>query len=140
MKPVNQTILDFEHGNCMQACVASILELPLEDVPNFMQDGPDQFNFHLDKFCLSLNLTTLDVVLENNNLDLIENCYVIATGKSPRGTEAKHRHAVVWFNGEIIHDPHPSRSGLVGDPESYTLFVLHNPALFVQKDSLYKLL
>ena len=140
MKPVNQTILDFEHGNCMQACVASILELPLEDVPNFMHYGRDEFNFHLEKFCLSLDLTMIDAVFEDDGLDLIKHCYTIASGRSPRATEDWHRHAVIWRNGCMVHDPHPMNNGLAGDPETYALFVLNDPALFIQKDSLYKLL
>lgn len=36
MTPVYQTIFDDKRGNCMQACTASILDLPLESVPNFI--------------------------------------------------------------------------------------------------------
>lgn len=36
MIKVYQTIFDRRKGNCMQAAVASILELPLEDVPHFI--------------------------------------------------------------------------------------------------------
>jgi hypothetical protein len=49
---------------------------------------------------------------------------VIAGGKSPRGTWG---HCVV---GELsragyrmIHDPHPSRLGLVGEPEDFGVFM-----------------
>ena len=38
MKPVDQTILTAPGGNCFAACVASILELPLADVPNFCSE------------------------------------------------------------------------------------------------------
>jgi hypothetical protein len=34
MKPVEQTILAPPHGDCFRACIASILELPIEEVPN----------------------------------------------------------------------------------------------------------
>jgi len=37
MIKVYQTIIDKGHGNCMQAVVASLLELPLEEVPNFIE-------------------------------------------------------------------------------------------------------
>lgn len=36
MTPTVQTKLAPPDGNCMQACVASLFDLPLEDVPNFM--------------------------------------------------------------------------------------------------------
>jgi hypothetical protein len=37
MKKVYQTIVDKDHGNCMQAVVASLFNLNLEDVPNFIE-------------------------------------------------------------------------------------------------------
>lgn len=38
MKPQLQTIL-YPEGNCQAACVASILEIPIDDVPNYHGDG-----------------------------------------------------------------------------------------------------
>lgn len=37
MKKVYQTIVDENKGNCMQAAIASLLELPLEEVPHFLE-------------------------------------------------------------------------------------------------------
>lgn len=37
MKKVFQTITDSGHGNCMQAAMASIFDMELEDVPNFIE-------------------------------------------------------------------------------------------------------
>ena len=37
MTPVFQTIIDPENGDCERACVATILDLPIEDVPNFVE-------------------------------------------------------------------------------------------------------
>jgi len=41
MIKIYQTIVDVGKGNCVQTAVASLLEIPLEDVPNFrtMKDG-----------------------------------------------------------------------------------------------------
>lgn len=39
MKPVEQTKLTYPDGNCFAACVATLLELPLEAVPDFKGDG-----------------------------------------------------------------------------------------------------
>lgn len=33
MKPVDQTTFGAPHGNCLMACVASILEVPLDSLP-----------------------------------------------------------------------------------------------------------
>lgn len=37
MTPVTQTLVGIERGNCLQACVASLLDLPIEQVPNFCE-------------------------------------------------------------------------------------------------------
>jgi len=37
MTRVYQTIVDPNHGNCMQAVIASLLELSLDDVPHFLE-------------------------------------------------------------------------------------------------------
>lgn len=37
MKKVYQTIVDKDKGNCMQAAIASLLDLELNDVPNFIE-------------------------------------------------------------------------------------------------------
>jgi hypothetical protein len=51
--------------------------------------------------------------------DIPKNEYLIASGKSPRGFS----HAVIWKNGVMVHDPHPSQDGLVGEPSYYIQFV-----------------
>lgn len=44
MNKVYQTIVDKGHGNCMQAVIASLLELPLEEVPHFLEFGDHWFS------------------------------------------------------------------------------------------------
>jgi hypothetical protein len=44
MIKIYQTIIDKSHGNCMQAAIASLLELSLEEVPNFNTLGHEWFN------------------------------------------------------------------------------------------------
>jgi len=51
--------------------------------------------------------------------------YAIAGGPSPRGIEDGH--AVVVRNGELVHDPHPSRSGLSGPIEDYEFLIRIHP-------------
>jgi hypothetical protein len=44
--------------------------------------------------------------------------YAVATGQSPR--YAGVGHAVVWeFGVGMVHDPHPSRAGIVGEPQTF---------------------
>lgn len=43
MTPVFQTIISDKQGNCMQAAIASLLDLPLESVPHFVSFGHKWF-------------------------------------------------------------------------------------------------
>jgi hypothetical protein len=122
MKPVDQTVHKFPNGNCMQACVASVFELPLEDVPNFMRDGPDSFNRILNNWLSRRGLVSLDARFED---EVTQDCYMIACGDSLRGDV---KHAVVYYNGKMVHDPHPDREGVKDEGLTYTLFVVKNPA------------
>jgi len=47
--PVNQTIVSKGDGDCTRACVASILELSIEQVPHFLRFKEIWFN-HLTSF------------------------------------------------------------------------------------------
>jgi len=39
MTPVYQTLVSKTNGNCMQAAFASLFDLPLDEVPNFIEHG-----------------------------------------------------------------------------------------------------
>ena len=126
MIPVKQTISNFVNGNCMQACVASIMEVPLETIPNFMCDGEEFYERNLNAWLKYQNFITIDVVIDKYNTGMLKDCYVIATGESPRSPDLNH--AVVYYNGKMVHDPHPDNTGIIGDPKMYTVFVSRNPA------------
>jgi hypothetical protein len=111
MKPVDQTILhDPESGavgNCMQAALASILDMDLDDVPHFVQLYPDSkecgdamFQWLLEGHVLWMQLSPEEPVPADMPCLLY--------GKSERGLS----HVVVGRGRTIIHDPHPSRAGL----------------------------
>lgn len=100
MKPVDQLFrVDRDgHGDCVRACVASILELPADRVPHFGLFGWNWMHA-LASFCS----VALVVPYEAEG-------FWIATGISPRGIG----HACVYSGHSLAHDPHPSRGGLVG--------------------------
>lgn len=118
MKPIMQTDTTFETGNCGEACIASILEIPIEGIPmlhnpNDPKDG-HTYCKNLRKFLHQFGLSYIDVAMREgcDPKDFFKDCWILATGPSPRGTEEWHRHAVVWRNGKVVHDPHPSGDGL----------------------------
>lgn len=101
-------------GDCFLACVASVLEIPLEEVPYEITLAMDEEGvrwFHeLEEF-----LETYDMRAEFLPQSRApDDQYLIAGGQSPRFSDL--RHAVVWKGGEVVHDPHPSRDGIVGEP------------------------
>lgn len=108
-----QTILhgQFEdkEGNCTQAAVATLLGLPLDDVPDFNNIHKDKphsgwFWNHLRTFFLSkgYHLETMGGRRSFSGL-------YMASGPTIRGTQ----HIVVMHDGALYHDPHPSRAGIL---------------------------
>ncbi|MGW5477693.1 hypothetical protein [Streptomyces sp. NPDC004008] len=105
MKPVTQTILHGDPsgrpGDCLRAAVASLLELPLLAVPHFVEY--DDWLERLAAFCMEHGYQPIMCSLDTHVP------YGMAWGPSERGV----RHAVVWIDGAVAWDPHPSRAGLL---------------------------
>lgn len=125
MIPVDQTTFGFPGGNCLSACIASLLELPIEEVPYFGADG----NW-LDR--LALWLTPRGFWPLICPLDRDARWYPpvlhILSGKGPRDLGRPDvLHSVVAYGNEIVHDPHPSRAGLITH-EDVVLLVPVDPA------------
>ncbi len=134
MKPVDQDDFTFTTGNCFSACLASLLELPLANVPKFMaeEDWFRAVNRWLEQF----NLRFIDIKWESNfAIDPLVGGYCILTGSSPRNPEIYHSIvALVDRNkeGQVTfcesHDPHPDRGFLAGEPASIGFLVIIDPA------------
>ncbi len=114
MRPVDQCVIDPHNGDCFAACVASILDLSLDEVPNFMEQPGD----HWFTVALAwLNDRGLTVEVKRGKEGCAVVCtppgYWIGSGKSPRGD---YHHAVVFRGDTMAYDPHPNREGLDGPP------------------------
>lgn len=102
MIPVYQTMTTANDGmgNCMGACVASIMELPLRDVLH--RPGPTppgQFWRAWEDWFIARGLFL-------NHRGEPPNGYAIAGGNLIRQGK-RCGHYVVVFNGEVVHDPYP---------------------------------
>lgn len=119
MKPVDQNKFGVGQGNCFSACVASLLELPLADVPYFMgeEDWLPGFAMWLEPRGFYPVIFGLALAEEWRPMGLH-----ILGGIGPRGA-----HAVVARGSEVVHDPHPSREGLT-ILEDVTILVPLDPA------------
>jgi hypothetical protein len=112
MTPVNQTKLfhsgGIGNGDCYAACLASLLDLPLWMVPPFDQmfgrsDWRVRTNRWLERF-FKMEL----VRTEGHDWKALPEFY-IANGPGARGVY----HSVIFRSGELAHDPHPSKSGVL---------------------------
>lgn len=103
MKKVDQTIFDTSFGNCFAACIASIFELELDQVP-FPDGNSENFWRIYDKWFTERGFSVVNL----KRGDFIPNGFCLGVVSSPRhpGTD----HAVVIHNGKVVHDPHPSRA------------------------------
>ncbi len=102
-------------GNCLQACVASIFDLPLDQVPHFV--AQQNWWGSLEAWLGERGLVPIWVPRG----DVFPwNAHYLATGNSPRGP---FKHVVVERNGEMVHDPHPDGTGLDGPRTGVYLFV-----------------
>ena len=106
MKQVTQTITigdgSGRPGNCLQAAVASLLDLDLADVPHFI-DCPPEVDW-LERLVAFGAEHGYSVVYRGEPV-----AFGLAFGRSPRDAS----HAVVVIDGEVVWDPHPSGDGLV---------------------------
>ena len=120
---LDQTILhsDTTRGNCMQACVASILGLPLRDVPHFAADADKTAHYGFLRF---MDSHGFDVVRDDFHRSF--DGYYLACGPTARGTH----HMVVMRDGKLAHDPHPSKAGLHKVDFVYSLLA-RDPAIHV---------
>lgn len=125
MRKVFQDRFGKPDGNCLAACVASILELSLKDV-DFKNDENwwDNLQEKVESLGYVAKYFTYDDKKENDKQKLFEeisqlsnkyNEYYIACGMGPRGL----LHCVVMKGGLIEHDPFPSGGGIELPPEDY---------------------
>jgi hypothetical protein len=119
--PVLQSETELGRGNCLAACVASILELSTDEVPNFRL-APDPW-VALQTWLVDRGLVAVRVAAGPEAVYPMPKVHCILTGPSPRNPVG---HAVVGiWDGErtiMVHDPHPDGTGLAGPPEWVTFF------------------
>lgn len=120
------------YGDCFRACVASIIELPTEAVPHIFFDGHEppeapagvpglpgwhRLNSYLARLPVPLHALGFKLpdaeALEQWNISLSEHidAHYVLGGFSVRACH----HAVVGRRGQVVHDPHPTRAGLLLD-------------------------
>lgn len=111
-------------GNCAEACIASLFNIPLAEVPKFYDATSDdpvyRYWRNLENFCFSRGYWLHRMDCEY----IFEGTYMVS-GTSARGCI----HMVVYQNGKLLHDPHPSRKGVEKVTQTWLLVPL-DPAKF----------
>lgn len=127
MKPVFQQIIDQQRGDCIRACVATLLNLEPEDVPNFAE-APSGYswiecaNHWLAERGLALFQTTW---LEDRYASwfALNDVYCIFSVPSQLFPEVSHAVVGRILNGdrgiqwEVVHDPNPGNKPYSSDTE-----------------------
>lgn len=154
MIPVNQTKFAIKNsngeyvqrGNCYAACIASMLEVPITEVPNVEVFFDMESGFWSEVMMTFLNHKGWDLCsdimlrrfhpnetggfnfMSSYNPEKREERFIddyykykdkfyLVSGDSPRGI----RHMCIYQNGLLVHDPHPSKDGLINFHEFQTL-------------------
>lgn len=148
MMPITQTKVVIKNskgdivqrGNCFAACIASILEVPITEVPNVEVFYHLDNGYHTEVMLTFLNSKGWDLcndnMLQRFHPDVFgysfdgtdkngkisqyydyKDTYYLASGKSPRDIQ----HICIYKNGHLVHDPHPCKEGLISLEYFYTL-------------------
>lgn len=124
-------------GDCFRTTVACVTDRDIECVPHFILFGdswPVAFEMWLAETNSNAIIYTddeqraaawreLEFLVKPLN-SAPKNEYLVSAGKSPNGD---WDHSVITFNGEIVHDPHPSNKGLAEPAYEHMLIVEFPP-------------
>ncbi len=98
MRPQRQKIVDGKYGDCFAACIASILELPIEVIPNDHSPGA---HFTRSSFLRQFGLT---IECDNPKGAIWKSHPWIASVKSLNYGEGTHA-IVMHEGGRVLFDP-----------------------------------
>lgn len=107
MKAVYQTKFGEPEGNCFAACLASLLEINIDDVPDFSPQ-PDDKLLWFEKANIFLRTYGLVSMFFTPEFPIPKDTFYLINGMSPRGLD----HSTIGKNGVIVHDPHPDGGGV----------------------------
>lgn len=116
MKPITQTQFGKPAGNCFMACVASILEIGLEECPDLTEahtaGGGEWWQVTQDFLWQRSYQGIYFPAVPFRGM--APSGWSIMSGTAARGLQ----HCCVAWSGGVAHDPHPDHSGLL-DVRSY---------------------
>mgnify|MGYP001576054384 CR=1 FL=1 len=131
MKPMMQTRMGI-NGNCEAACIASILECDINDVPQ-IRDTEDYEHRYFKR---------LSMWLRSNYGVYYVHCPLGDSNWKPQGWSVgaiqsdlvgQYTHAVVCFDGKIVYDPLGNPANFEKPILGHTLFVVYDLEILFDK-------
>lgn len=109
MTPTKQTILGSK-GNCFAACIATILDCCIADVPDLnAYEESDEWMRVLNKWLRHKGLSYFEVrVAKEDMTDFFVGGDYFHTIIGPTSRSATIQHCVVGRRGKMVFDPHPT--------------------------------
>lgn len=94
-------------GNCTEAAIATLLQIPLSAVPEFNRSGDDASDFweSVESFLVEHGLYIKYTTKHKQGVYLV-------SGPTVRG---RGHHTVIYKDGQLAWDPHPSDAGVTED-------------------------
>lgn len=129
MIPVHQTIMhdpaNGKNGNCLSAVIASLLHIPIEEIPVFYAPHPEwqrKLNAWLKPYGLAyIQLGMFDEYCAEIG---ITGCHHEIGGPTSRSDDVLH--ACVAVDGQFVFDPMPNGKGLT-EIQSSGVFIALEP-------------
>lgn len=114
-------VMQVARDDCMRACLATYFGLTLAEVPGL---ETEQWHHEVRDFAHARGLGYVTIKVPNEEVfrESFSGGFLICTGESARGM----RHAVIYKDGELWHDPHPGSTGIKA-VEQVDFFYLLNP-------------
>lgn len=125
MKPVFMTKFggseapEEEQGNCIAACLASLFEIELSDVPDFAGTITNGKWYVILSTWLAKRNLELSFYPVKNVVPPVQGYYMLGC-KSTTLKNPDDGHMVIAQNGQVVHDPNPNAKG-VGEKEDICL-------------------
>lgn len=110
MKPVDQTIVCKDRGDCMRATIASLFDLEIEQVPHFILFGANYFDLVWSFFrflgydYMGCGYIHTGPPKEEDSV----NGYFYGVVNSKTFPDVTHA-VVIDINGIVVHDPNPNK-------------------------------
>lgn len=108
---VHMEQLGFVPNDSFQACLASVANVSISDLPQFVSDA------WFEEAHLMASGIGFRCELIRNKALIHSTRVVIAVGL--RGNARSTVHCCLWLNGSILHDPHPTKPGLAFAPSVF---------------------